>query len=289
MLISNLLTAKPICILSLIVPDWKICWGEALDIDSGIMRVLSYTRQEGISRLSTLSCSFEHQREDHILTPMTVFDPNIVALSKEFTLEYMKRFYRTHTHLFTLEINTDSPQPLCSEIMRTILPFDDEPATSIKMTAYPTSAPIYEYLRHVAVHSPLNLLSLDTSAFERAGQMNRLDRDRSAFLRLSWSKMPNLESVALDLRLYSHHTNTRRRCLSKNEIIARANEMGCHLKLKTLVLAGLQSYDFFYDYERKSAHEIEQLEALNGEPNWIKIFRPAVREGGRIILVDKLF
>ena len=301
MLISRLLTAKPKCRLNLVVPDWK------LEHDIGIMRVLTYTRGAGVSHPGSLSCGFVHGDDDHILTPTASFDPKVVALGEKFTQEYVRKLYRTHTHVFTLGISTivrstpdglhandwRNPQPLRSA-MRDILPFDDEPTGSIKVTAYPSLTPIYGHLRHIVVHSPLSLLCMDTRAFERPEEANRgpyntLDLDRSAHLWISWSRMPNLETVALDLRIYSHRLNTERRCLSKKEIIARAHEMGRHLRLKTLVLAGLQSYDFYYSYNHmgKTARKIEQLETLNGEPNWVRIFRPAVREGGRIILVDK--
>ncbi|KAI0508520.1 hypothetical protein F5B22DRAFT_659282 [Xylaria bambusicola] len=308
MLISQLLTAKPKCALNLVAPDWNMCRGEAAELDNSVAatRILTYTRGVGISRAGTLSCRFTHGDNDHIATPIASFDPRLVTLGEGFTTEYIRLLYRTHTHVFTLGINKPSSdamimlpgdnwgnvQPFRSELVKAILPFDDEPTNSPKMKAYPTSSPIYKHLRNIAVHSPLNLMHTNASAFESNSNTNKgynaLDRDRSAHLWLSWAQMPNLESVFLDLRIYSHDSNTERRCLSKFEIIARAREMGRRLRLKTLVLAGLQSYSFYVAYNGESAHNIEQLDTLDGEPNWIKIFRPTVREGGQIVLVDRL-
>ncbi|KAK5634726.1 hypothetical protein RRF57_010439 [Xylaria bambusicola] len=308
MLISQLLAAEPKCALSLVAPDWNICRGGAVEPDKPMVatRILTYMRGVGISRVGTLLCQLRHDDKDHIPTPMASFDPKIVALGEGFTTEYIRLLYRTHTHVFTLNINKPSSdvigilpkdnsgnaQPYRSELVKSILPFDDEPTNSMKMKAYPTLTPIYKHLRHIAVHSPLDLIHMDANALGITSCINKgynaLDRDRSAHLWLSWSQMSNLESVFLDLRIYSHDANTERRCLSKFEIIARAREMGRRLRLKTLVLAGLQSYSFYATYNGESARDIEQLDTLDGEPNWIKIFRPAMREGGQIVLVDRL-
>ncbi len=314
MVISQFLTAEPRCALSLVVPDWRICRGEApkLDKPQGATRILTYTRSMNFFEVGSLSCSFGHGDRDHIFTPMAYFEPNAIALDEAFTLEYIRTLCHNHTHMFTLGINNipdeavdellqrdrRSLQPLRSQRLRAILPFDDEPTDTAKMRAYQASVPIYQHLRHVAVHSPLELLQESVHTFGMVGNMdnrrnmeafeNALDLDRSAHLWLSWSQMPNLESVFLDLRIYSHTLNTERRCLSKFDIIERAQEMGCKLQLNTLVLAGLQSYSFYAVYNNETAEDIERLDTLDGEPNWIKIFRPAIREGGRIVLVDRL-
>ncbi|KAI1421604.1 hypothetical protein F5Y12DRAFT_766624 [Xylaria sp. FL1777] len=263
-------------------------------------------------QIGSLSYDFSHGDGDHILTPMAYFDPRAVALSRGFTSEYLRTLYRNHTHMFTLDIN-DVPsdkgeelpkggwwnlRPLRSQRLTAILPFDDELTDTVKMRAYPASIPVYQHIRHIAIHSPLELLHVNAHAIGMVRDLHNrfsmeafdraLDLDRSAHLWLSWSQMPNLETVLLDLRIYSHDLNTERRCLSKFDIIGRAQEMSRKLQLSTLVLAGLQSYSFYEVYNGETAQVIEQLDKINGEPNWIKIFRPALREGGRIVLVDRL-
>ncbi|KAI0444049.1 hypothetical protein F4803DRAFT_561106 [Xylaria telfairii] len=312
MVISQTLLASPVCGINMVVPEWSICGHETPKIERllGITRIVTYIRGMGF-RVGTLSHQFGHGH-DHILTPVADFDPNAFAFDVKLSSEHTRQFYRSHTHVFTLG-TSDIPTamvkkalgdnrgkllPLRSQGLKDILPFDDEPIHIVKMGASSASVPIYRHLRHIAVHSPLtfmqvtaeNLILGGSADHERKTEAlnNAIDLDRSAHLWLSWSRMPNLESVFLDLRIYSHDLNTKRRCLSKFQVIDRARVMGCHLQLKTLMLAGLQSYSFYTAaYEGVTARVIEEWDSIDGEPNWIKLFRPAVREGGRIVLVDR--
>ncbi|KAI0967114.1 hypothetical protein F4678DRAFT_475545 [Xylaria arbuscula] len=314
MVISQLLEVEPRCALSLVVPDWGICEkeGSGLDRARGTARILTYTRGTGSFKIGSLSCSFGHEDDHHILTPMARFCPNAVALNERFGSEYTQSYYRNKTHVFTLG-SDDVPSmaiqdvltrdrstlwPLRNQRLENTLPFDDQSVDTIKTRAYPAPGVIYKHIRHIVVHSPLEFMLVnahthglvwDTENPDNMEIFNKaLDLDRSAHLWLSWSQMPNLENVYLDLRIYSHDLNTNRRCLSKFDIMHRAWEMGHTLQLKTLVLVGLQSYSFYGVYNGETARDMEQLDTLDGEPNWIKLFRPAVREGGRIVLVDKL-
>ncbi|KAJ8125327.1 hypothetical protein O1611_g8312 [Lasiodiplodia mahajangana] len=310
MVISHVAVAEPRCALNLVVPDWGICPRESPEPQAPlrISRFVTYVRGIGV-RVGALSYKYEHGDNDHILAPVRDFDPSVVALNVTFYSEYTRDYYRNHTHVFTLGA-TDLPtgavgqmlgdaQPLRNLKLKTILPFDDEPIELAKRSAGLTPNPIYQSLRHIAVHSPLELMQVDAESLPMEGDAgsqvspeilnNALDLDRSAHLWLSWSRMPKLESVFLDLRIYSHDLNTRQRCLSKFQVMERAREMGRHLQLKILVLAGLQSYSFQVAYEGLAVRDVEQWQEIDGEPNWIKIFRPAVRGGGKIILVDKLF
>ncbi|KAI0100678.1 hypothetical protein GGR51DRAFT_551410 [Nemania sp. FL0031] len=314
MVISHVTAAEPRCALSLVVPDWGICPTENSEpqVSSRIVQFVTYARGMGV-RVGTLSYNYEHGGNGHVLTPARDFDPNVVALNVTFCSEYTRNYYRNHTHVFTLG-TTDlrggtvggvlgndwrDVQPLRSLKLKNILPFDDEPIELVKRRASLTPNPIYQLLRHIAVHSPLELMQVNADSLQMEGDAggrvdsetlnNALDLDRAAHLWLSWSHMPQLESVFLDLRIYSHDLNTRQRCLSKFQVMERAKEMGRHLQLKILVLAGLQSYSFHVVYEGVTARDIEQWEEIDGEPNWIRIFRPAIRGGGKIMLVDKLF
>ncbi|KAI1432010.1 hypothetical protein GGR50DRAFT_689297 [Xylaria sp. CBS 124048] len=305
MITSQTLSSVPRCALDLVAPDWNVCQRENAELESSLRmtRIVTYTRGKG-QQVGTLSCDFDHSDESHILTPWVDFDRNAAVVNVGFSSDYMQQFYRSHTHVCTLgtsdlaiesagEVLADNWRnlmPLRNQRMRDILPFDDEPVDAVKMKAVPLSTPIYRYLRHIVVHSPLELTKLSAENQQQQAEAfdNALDLDRSAHLWLSWSQMPRLESVFLDLRIYSHELNTKRRCLSKSQIMARAQEMGRHLQLKTLMLVGLQSYIFETDYTDVTANDIEERNEIDGEPNWIKIFRPAVREGGKIILVDKV-
>lgn len=306
--VSQVLVSKPICALSLVVPDWRICDRKKSQLGNclGTTRIVTYIR--GVRfQVGSLSYAFDHVENDHILTPGTVFDPDAVLVSVGFSSEYLREFYRSNTHVFNLGmgdfaseavLDWRNHQPLRSQRLGEILPFDDEDMNIVKRKTVLAPAPIYRYLRHIVVHSPLKLMLVNAESLgireggggqsETEALNNALDLDRSAHLWLSWSQMPKLESLYLDLRIYSHDLNTERRCLSKSQVMGRAQEMGRHLRLKILMLAGLQSYGFHVAYEGVTAQDVEGWDEIGGEPNWIRIFSPAVREEGKIILVDRL-
>ncbi|KAI1733566.1 hypothetical protein F4680DRAFT_463058 [Xylaria scruposa] len=312
MIISQTLVAPPKCAINLAVPDWNICERGTPHIEKSlrITRIITYVRSMNF-QVGTLSCQFSHEDKDHILTPDIVFDLEAFALDVKFSSEYTRQFWRGHTHTFTLG-TSDLPsgmiekalgsdcgnvQPFRNYRLRAILPFDDEPIDVVKIRSALAQIPIHQYIRHIAVHSPLHLMQVTAENLRLAEHVghekieamnNALDLERSAHLWLSWSKMTKLESVFLDLRIYSHDLNTKRRCLSKFQLIDRAQEMGRHLQLNILMLAGLQSYSFNVAYDGVTAQDVEDWDLIDNEPNWIKIFRPAIRGGGKIILVDRL-
>ncbi|KAI0197715.1 hypothetical protein F4808DRAFT_463421 [Astrocystis sublimbata] len=309
MVISQSLAAPPMCVFRLVVPDWDVCGRKITELEKflEINRVVTYTKGLPGYQVGTLNYRFEHNN-DHVLTPIANFDDNMSLLNAHFSSEYHRQFYRGHTHVFVLGVDDLEGEninaydwgnlvSLRKKSMRTILPFDDEPTDNVDNNRSERELPLWDQLRHITVHCPLNIMQLTAEDFISAGHdpeaieaLNySLDLEKTFHLWLSWSKLQNLESVFLDLRIYSHDFNTAQRCLSKAQIIERAREMGRHLQLKTLVLAGLQSYSFHTSYRGVSASDIEQCDTLfDNEPNWIKLFRPAIRGGGKIVLVDRL-
>ncbi|KAI0530422.1 hypothetical protein GGR58DRAFT_493545 [Xylaria digitata] len=231
MVIERLVEDEPRCALDLVVPDWNICPRKTpgLEVLPRNIRIVTYTREIG-TQVGSLSCKFDHGDEDHILTPVAKFNPNAAVLNKNFSQEYMETLCRSHTHVFALGIDGLPGQAfgelfgndwgnimlLRDERIRAILPFDDEPSDTAKMRASPIPTPIYEDLRHIVVHSPLELMEENAHKLGIIGDIDNrdemgafddaLDLDRSAHLWLSWSRMPKLESVFLDLRVYSHNS-----------------------------------------------------------------------------------
>ncbi|KAI1762955.1 hypothetical protein GGR53DRAFT_499497 [Hypoxylon sp. FL1150] len=298
------------CAFNLLVPDWKLCDRE--DPLSGKARAITQvaTYKRGIDGAAgVFSTSFGHDN-DHIWLPTQSLNDGLLAINTFSHNETIRSFFQDGAQVFALTQNMLSSNvtdesfttswrdafPMRSEHLRSILPFDDEHPGEKKRT--PGGPPyVFKLLRHIAVNSPLTLTSVDARSMVGPGTTisaanlealdNAVDLDRTSHLWLSWSQMPQLESVLLDLRVYSHDLNTDRGFLSKNEIIERAVEMGRHLRLKLLVIAGLQSYCFATAYDSSSTEQIEQLEEIDGEPNWIKVFMPAVRPGGRLVLVDR--
>ncbi|KAI6085862.1 hypothetical protein F4821DRAFT_260557 [Hypoxylon rubiginosum] len=302
----------PRCALDLLVPDWKLCNGE--NPFSGkareITQVVTYTRGvDGIA--SAFSTSFGH--DNHIFLPTQSFDDRLLAINTFSHNETVRSFFQDGAQVFQLTQNNLPSNvtgesfatnwrdvfPMRSEHLRSILPFDDEHPGEKRTT--PNGQPyIFKLLRHIVVNSPLTLANIDARSMAGPGTTlsdanlealnNAIDLDRTSHLWLSWSQMPQLESVLLDLRIYSHDVNTDRGFVSKTEIIARAAEMGRHLRLKLLVIAGLQSYCFstaYKAYKSYTARHVEELDEIDGEPNWVKLFICAVRPGGQLVLVDR--
>ncbi|KAI0484864.1 hypothetical protein GGR56DRAFT_615905 [Xylariaceae sp. FL0804] len=291
----------PQCALDLLVPDWKICRrpNPLLEKQLQISRVVTYIKGSQ-NESGHLSWSFGHDKCDHVMLPMRHFDDKLALVNAWCNQECFWDFFRHGTQAFHLD---EHSSPLRGSRAQGILPYDHEqPGLAGERACY-GSTPIFTQLRHILVHSPLRLLGLNARDIigrssqmvddepERAGLQAleaHFDAHRAAHLWLSWSLMPNLRNVLLDLRIYSHDVNTERRILSKWRVIQRAEEMARHLRLELLVLAGLQSYSFATRYDGISAEEIEEAPHIGGEPNWIRIFQPALRPGGKLVLVDRV-
>ncbi|KAI2606568.1 hypothetical protein GGR54DRAFT_644182 [Hypoxylon sp. NC1633] len=313
MIISSAIDSEPRCALDLLVPDWSTCirGNPELEKELDLTRIVTYTRGVG-KQSSTLSTMFGHEYRGDILLSMKSLDDNILRLNAWYCNEAVRSFFQEGTQTFHLgvgdlsdDVAKESSQkswnksfPIRGERLKDILPFDDEPIETIKRRM-PSGTPYtFRLLRHIVVHSPLTLMKVDACSL--AGPDTKIsdanlelldvaiDLDRGSPLWLSWSQMPMLESVLLDLRIYSHDLNTDRGCLCKSDIIGRAQEMSRWLQLKLLVIAGLQSYSFETSYKSYTAERIEEDDEVDGEPNWIKVFMPAVRPGGKLILVDRL-
>ncbi|KAI5925440.1 hypothetical protein F4810DRAFT_718333 [Camillea tinctor] len=309
MVISQAVEMDPCCALDILVPDWNICKRQNPKLEKAleITRIVTYTRGTK-SEKGKLSFNYGHDENDHILLPRKRFDVGLATADKWGYKEVSKEFYQGNTHVFQLGLKSfmDSSSvsplalarrrfPLRGDRMQDILPFDDEGPCRKQMSPW-KDAPIYTDLRHIAIHSPLNVADVDSTnmvmplhmqGFNLETLDTLLDNDRSASLRLSWSRMPQLESVLLDLRIFSSDLNVEIQCLTREHIIERAEEMGRHLNLKLLVIAGLQSYLYETRYESITVDRIENEATVNEEPNWIKLFRTSLQPGGQLILVDR--
>ncbi|KAK3310613.1 uncharacterized protein B0T15DRAFT_43704 [Chaetomium strumarium] len=122
----------------------------------------------------------------------------------------------------------------------------------------------------------------------------RLEYERRANLLLRWDALERLESLFLDLRGYSL---LRARFLYDDDVARLAASLAGK-GLALLVVAGLRSW---YAYRGPDVLEIEEIEAgtwdgrrevfvdagRGGCVNWWKMFKGAVRPGGRLVFVDK--
>ncbi|KAI1774971.1 hypothetical protein F4818DRAFT_451906 [Hypoxylon cercidicola] len=307
------LDTEPKCAFKLLVPDWRICDGEnpIHEEAPGLTQVATYMRGSDYLA-STFSTTSGHDRSDHIFLPFKSLDDRLLVANMWSHNETLRLFFQEGAQVFQLGENNLPDDvtnesflrnwrdifPMRRDHMRSILPFDDEQPEEKRTT--PKGRPyFFKLLRHIVVSSPLTLMNVDARSMVGPGTdiseanleaLNKaIDLDRTSHLWISWSKMPMLESVLLDLRIYSHDLNTDRGCISKGELIQRAREMGRWLKLKLLVIAGLQSYCFSTSYKSYTAEQIEQADEVDGEPNWIKIFMQALRPAGKLVLIDRQF
>ncbi|KAI2609386.1 uncharacterized protein GGS25DRAFT_484465 [Hypoxylon fragiforme] len=314
MIITAATDSTPKCALDLLVPDWNICNGNNDKLQRDMLdsrRVVTYTRgiDGGVGTLSSAAGSADHS---HIFLPMQTLDTDLMSVNEAFLDENIRSFFQEGTQVFQLTANYPPPDvaeasflkwwrdsfPLRGERSRLILPFDDEVDGTPKREMSSGGPCLFKLLRHIVVNSPLALMDVNARSMVGPGTGiseknlkaldDAIDLDRAAHLWLSWSQMPMLKSVLLDLRIYSHDLNTERECISKYDIVRRAEEMGRWLQLDLLVIAGLQSYSFQASNEVYTAGQIEEVDEIDDEPNWIKVFMPAVRPGGKLVLVDSL-
>ncbi|KAI0110170.1 hypothetical protein F4814DRAFT_451146 [Daldinia grandis] len=301
------------CALDLIVPDWHPCkqYNPLSENPLNLARVVTYTRGIG-GEVGSLSTGLGHGDGDHNFLHVKFANKTLLTLNKWYNNEVTRTLCLEGAQVFELTADGLPPNvteesslgnrrdtfPIRGKRSRGILPYDDEEPEADKKVMPSGSPSIFKLLRHIVLRSPLTLMGVDARSmigFETQIDDDSLealdiviDLDRGSPIWLSWSQMPMLESVLLDLRIYSHDINTDRGCIGKGEIIRRAREMSRWLRLKLLVIAGLQSYSFDTSYDAYTTELIEEVDEINGEPNWIKVFSPALRPGGQLILVDRL-
>ncbi|AEO66090.1 uncharacterized protein THITE_2113919 [Thermothielavioides terrestris NRRL 8126] len=166
---------------------------------------------------------------------------------------------------------------------------------------------VFQRLRHLVVNTVPALAKLEApdfgtapSAWDAAAVLNmiyideRLDYERRANLLLRWGAMERLESLCLDLRGYSL-PNTK--YLFDEDIVRLASSLS-EKGLSLLVIAGLRSYRYYGNPDPLTIEEVERGswdarrkawvdEERGRRINWWKMFKGAVRPGGRLVFVDK--
>lgn len=166
---------------------------------------------------------------------------------------------------------------------------------------------LFQRLRHLVVNSVPDLVGL--RPYELGSPSNtrwpgvhvdiaqleeRLDYERRANLLLRWQALEQLESLFLDLRGYSCPDT---RYLDEEDVI----DLACSLRgknLALLVIAGLRSWEWYPGLEAMTIEDVGKgawnarrrawVDEERDEVNWWLMFAPAVRPGGRLVLVDKL-
>jgi hypothetical protein len=167
---------------------------------------------------------------------------------------------------------------------------------------------LFRRVRHLVVNTVPALAEVDASDLAMSPSTwtteasqnlvaltERLEYERRANLLLRWDALERLESLFLDLRGYSLPRGAR--FLYEHDVARLAASLAGK-RLALLVVAGLQSW---YAYRGPDVLGIEEVEAgvwdaqrevfvdpgRGGCVNWWKMFKPAVRPGGRLVFVDK--
>lgn len=142
---------------------------------------------------------------------------------------------------------------------------------------------------HDFVHTPQWFNSVART--NEARLQARLDFEQCCGLFLRWDMMPQLETLCVDLRAYSEGF------VEKEVLELAADEMKkSGLQLKLLALVGLRSGDLYPGHGELRIEEVEDIDEqgefdpsvddVRPQPNWMRLFRGAVRPGGELILVD---
>ncbi|KAK4152452.1 hypothetical protein C8A00DRAFT_34868 [Chaetomidium leptoderma] len=166
---------------------------------------------------------------------------------------------------------------------------------------------LFQRLRHLVVNcvpafAGLEAFDLGTvpSTWDLQASRNlvclaeRLEYERLANLLLRWDALERLESLCLDLR---GHTLPKNRYLYVEDVVGLAQSLAGK-GLGLLVVAGLRSCGWYPGPYALTMDEVEggvwdaSLEAWvsergQKEVNWWKMFKPAVRPGGRLVFVDR--
>lgn len=105
------------------------------------------------------------------------------------------------------------------------------------------------------------------------------------FVAVDWAAMTQLETLFLDLRTYVSGGVDGGFLL--DAIRRAAVRMGC-LRLQCLVIAGLRTGER-YGRSRVCEWETDEQQQQEEEEdvNWVKVFAPALGEGGRLVFVDR--
>ncbi|KAK1967770.1 hypothetical protein LY78DRAFT_575685 [Colletotrichum sublineola] len=296
----ELLTESSPCVMSLFVPDWGVCTHAADPVNSiyDLQRIDVYTRGTGFVR-GKFETRVRHYDDagGHVVFPLArQTTPNssgapIAELGRRFP-DAMRRALRDlerhGLHCFE-QLWPRGPDDEIGKCMAggALVYRERRGGMAGSLDAGPTTVRAAVPLpRHLMFNSfprdPWRDVRLRRNALTSFRFEMRLLVERGPeLLAVLWSAMKQLESVYLDLRAYG------RGKVSEDSVRLGATAMEC-LRLRSLVIAGLRSGD---RYERPAGWQLCDWETdeaeVGGGVNWVKVFCGAVREGGRLVFVDR--
>ncbi|CCF47061.1 hypothetical protein CH063_15596 [Colletotrichum higginsianum] len=299
-ILFEVLTVSSPCAMSLFVPDWGVCSHTASPVNAiyDLQRIDVYIKGAAGVR-GRFETRVKHDDRDHIWLPL-MEQANAGALVREFKRRFPAAMELALQDLEQRRLRSFEqlwPKGPDDEIGRCMaggaLVFRECDGTARGTrcddgldTGGPTPAEGAVLPRHMMLNGvprdPWQQLRLRRNALTKYRLEMRIFVERGAeLLAVDWAAMTLLETLFIDLRAYGRDRD------GEDGIRLGAAGMGC-LQLRCLVVAGLRS-DARYARPagwRACDWEADETE-VDGGVNWVKVFRGAVREGGRLVFVDR--
>lgn len=266
------------------------CYSIEYNLDREVVKAWSgNTLIEFSQTIGNVGSLHDPEVMDRMLDTFLIRDPDAVRM-----LPFPDRYVRACSMAY-LQPAMGVPPPEVKEEKEK----DEEEEDEEENVARPTF--LYERMRHLMLNTNPRLWDQSPveygipASFEPIPEgvlsaiRRRVAEEEFAHLFLDWEEMPRLETLFLDVRKFTRHN-------IGDGVILRAAEALAGKELKLLVIAGLRSYTFYTgpedlvmrDERRPAGEDEDSKEAwYPGGSAWIRIFRKAVRVGGKLILVDR--
>ncbi|KAF5517315.1 Urea active transporter [Colletotrichum aenigma] len=302
-LVELLSTSSP-CVFALFVPEWGVCshGNDPVNAAYDLQRTEVYTRGVNGGQ-GTFVSGDVHREGDHVSFPLKNNIPcrTIEELKSRFPAAMdwaLKDLERTRLQCYHQIFPRAPDDDIGKYMAHGGLVFGEyDPAEQQDKLDHPPAptaeTQMCELPRHLMFHSvpkdPWFRLRLRRNPEPKIGFGMRFFVEAGAsMLQVDWSVMPQLETVFLDLRSYGRGYRGARGKPEDDGIRRGAAEMSRCLQLQDLVIAGLRSGG---KYVRPPGWqmcdwEVDEWE-VDGEVNWVKVFCGAVREGGRLVFIDR--
>ncbi|KAJ0337879.1 hypothetical protein KNSL1_012695 [Colletotrichum chrysophilum] len=302
-LIELLSTSSP-CVFALFVPEWGVCshGNDPVNAAYDLQRTEVYTRGVNGGQGTFVSGNV-HREGDHVSFPLKNNIPcrTIEELKSRFPAAMdwaLKDLERTRLQCYHQIFPRAPDDDIGKYMAHGGLVFGEydpvEQQDKLDHPPAPTAEmQMCELPRHLMFHSvpndPWFRLRLRRNPEPKIGFGMRFFVEAGAsMLQVDWSVMPQLETVFLDLRSYGRGHRGSRGKPEDDGIRRGAAEMSRCLRLQNLVIAGLRSGG---KYVRPPGWQLCDWEVdeweVDGEVNWVKVFCGAVREGGRLVFIDR--
>lgn len=317
-ILAMALETEPVCAFDLFVPDWNLCSGKHAELEEVLRSTRFDTYTAGEGGQGYVSTTFGHCGIDCIHLPLMEhrgllpIEPNLDReMVKEWSSRSVMIFQQKYQKLGPLADPDLADKVGGCFLLRNpdavkLYPYVDLPgAALLTVPAVPGTAPgegrtifLYERMRHVMFNADSKLFPLGASDFgimpdhpmdvaqDTIDKVRlRLEVEQFSHLLVNWSLMPRLETLFLDLRKFSWDV------LDDMAVVEDAARRLAGKGLELLVVAGLRSYAL-YPGPAEMVWEncrgpTDRSDFYPGGVDWIRMFKLAVRPGGRLILIDK--